>query len=150
MRVLSFDPGNTTGWAYQDGENDYPSGILDFGQLEGLIAVDDFLRAWNLETRPVDWLVVEGFRNFSVKATYGSENFTSQVLGIIEVWGLRHKIPCKKYFSHEIDNVAKIVGVNPRKGKHKNTHWLFAANYGRHHLIKCGKAKSAIQVAKEK
>lgn len=148
MKILSFDPGETTGWAYQDEtDNDYPKGILGLGQLKGLVELDDFLRAWDLEKKPVDVLVIEGFRNYNMKANFGSENETSQAFGIIRVWGLRNKLREHLYYSKDISTVAKIVGLDPYKaGPHKATHWVFAANYGRHYLIKAGKAKSALQL----
>lgn len=151
MYVLSIDPGETTGWAYQDGRDDYPGGILDLGQVSNaLIGMVEFLEKWDLQKRPVDALVIEDYRAYDAKANMGSKIQTIGVKDYCRAWGHLKKIPTIMYESRDIDTIAKQVGMNPRKGAHENTHWAFAANYGRHYLVRTGNAKSAIRLAQEK
>lgn len=151
MRVLAIDPGETSGWAYQDGRDDFPGGLIDLGQKSGgLIGMMDLLEDWNLETRPIDALVIEDYTIYDAKANMGTKGITIGVKDYARAWGIRKGIKIQMYPSSQIPIVAKITGMDPRKGAHKNTHWAYAANYGRYYLIKTGNAKSALQLAKAK
>lgn len=151
MRVFSADPGETTGWAYQDERDDYPGGILDFGQVKGLKEFAIFMEKWNLETRPIDHMVIEKYVVWGSKrgkaANTGSELETVRVIGILESWCFRNDIKFTKYPSSGdlLKLQAMQCGLDPTKGQHKNTHWAYAANHGRYYLQQIGLAKSAIQ-----
>ena len=150
MRVLSIDPGETSGWAYQDERDDYPGGLLDLGQTtKGLLGMMDLLEGWNLELKPIDAIVIEDYTIYDAKANMGTKGVTIGVKDYARAWAIRKAIPTELYDSRMIPTVAKQVGVDPRKGAHKNTHWVYAANYGRHYLVKRGLAKSALQLAME-
>jgi hypothetical protein len=153
FEVLSADPGETTGWAYQDQRDDYPGGILDLGQIEGLKALALFLEAWNLETRPVKVCVIEYYKVWSgprgSKANVGSELETVRAIGVLESWCIRNGIRIHKYYSERdfLMLQAKQCGLNPKAAAHRNTHWAYAANHGRYYLQQIGLAKSALKRA---
>lgn len=154
INVLSFDGGQTTGWAYQDERDDFPGGIKDFGQLEGIPALWDFLGKWNLEKRPVNCVVYEEYKvwggNKGAKANVGQNVIAEQANGIIIGWAASHNLPIAFYNSSDLDHYAKKTGLNPRIGAHKNTHWAFAAVYGRQWLQEHKYAKTALQRAMQK
>lgn len=144
--VLSFDPGETTGWAYQDERDDYPGGLLAIGQEKGLQALTEFLEGWK---RPVTQVVIEDYvvwrGNRGAKANVGSKLETVRAIGIIESWCFRNKIPFHKFGSDLTDLQAKQCGLDTSKGAHKNTHWAYAANHGRYWLQKKGYAIDALE-----
>lgn len=153
FHVLSVDPGETNGWAYQDQRDNYPGGIIDLGQIVGLKDLALFLEAWNLETRPVKVCVIEYYKVWSgprgSKANVGSELETVRAIGIVESWCIRNDIPIQKYYS-EADFLllqAKQCGLNPKAASHRKTHWAYAANHGRYYLQQIGLAKSALRRA---
>ena len=146
--VLSFDPGETTGWAYQDERDDFPSGIIDLGQIEGLPALVQFLEGFG---RPVDHVCIEDYVVWGgqrgAKSNTGSKLETVRAIGVIESWCFRKGIQFTKYTSDKVTLFAKQTGLNPRAGAHKNTHWAFAAVYGRKWLQDNRNAKTSIQRA---
>lgn len=151
--VLSVDPGEVSGYAYQDQRDNYPGGIMALGQLTGLKELIEFLEGWNLETRPVKACVIEYYKVWSgprgSKANVGSELETVRAIGVVESWAIRNDIPIVKYYS-EGDFLllqAKQCGLNPRAAAHKHTHWAYAANHGRYYLQQVGLAKSALKRA---
>lgn len=143
--VLSFDPGETTGWAYQDERDDYPGGIMDIGQEQGLEALTNMLEAWS---KPVTQVVIEDYvvwrGNRGAKANVGSKLETVRAIGIIESWCFRNKIPFVKYGSDLTGLQARQCGLDTSKGAHKNTHWAYAANHGRYWLQQKGYAIDAL------
>ena len=147
--VLSLDPGETNGWAYQDERDEYPAGIIDFGQIKGLKELTMFFENWNLETRPVKVLVIEAYKVWGNdrggKANTGSELETVRAIGIAESWAFRNDIKIHKYRSDGdfLTLQAKRCGLNPKAAAHRLTHWAYAANHGRYYLIELGLAKSA-------
>ena len=153
FEVLSVDPGEVSGYAYQDQRDDYPGGILALGQLKGLKELIEFMEAWNLETRPIKVCVIEYYKVWSgprgSKANVGSELETVRAIGVVESWCIRNGIPIQKYYS-EGDFLllqAKQCGLNPKAAAHKHTHWAYAANHGRYYLQQLGLAKSALKRA---
>lgn len=147
VKVLSLDPGETTGWAYQDEHCEYPGGLLDIGQIGGIKELAVWLEAF---TRPVDVVVIEDYKVWKgkrgAKSNTGSNLPTVRTIGVIESWALRNGIKIVKYPSYDADVIARKVGVNPRDGAHRDTHWVFAANYGRWYLIQQGLVMSALQL----
>jgi hypothetical protein len=149
--VLSFDPGETTGWAYQDERDDFPGGIIDLGQIKGLEELAKFLENF---TRPVDHVTIEDYVVWGGKrggqSNTGSKLETVRAIGVIESWCFRKGIKFTKYTSDKITLFAKHTGLNPTNGAHKNTHWAYAAVYGRKYLQDHHGAKSALQRAMKK
>jgi len=147
VKVLSFDPGETTGWAYQDERDDFPGGIIDLGQISGIQQLSLFLNSW---TRPVDHVTIEDYTvwggNRGDKANKGSKLETVRAVGVIESFCYVKGIPFTKYDSQDVTLYSMKVGLDPRKGAHKNTHWAFAAVYGRWYLVFNKLAKSALQL----
>lgn len=142
MFILSFDPGETTGWCYQD-ENE----ILDLGQCAGDVrGITEFLEKWN---RPVDHVVCEEYKVLPGKAMahIGTKVLTVRVIGAIENWCIRRGYDITYYPSSLTTIQAKQTGLDPRKkgANHKNTHWAFAANHGSWYLIRKGLKKTQIQ-----
>lgn len=146
--VLSFDPGETTGWAYQDERDDYPGGLLAIGQEKGLEALTNFLENW---TRSVTHVVIEDYTVWrgkrGAKANVGSKLETVRAIGIIESWCFRKGIKFSKYGSDLTGLQSLQCGLDTSQGAHKNTHWAYAANHGRYWLQQNGYAKTAIQRA---
>ena len=149
-RVFSLDPGETNGWAYQDERDDYPGGILDFGQIKGLKELAMFMEAWNLESRPIDTIVIEAYKVWGSdrggKANTGSELETVRAIGVVESYAFRNDIKIHKYRSDAdfLTLQAKRCGLNPKAAAHRLTHWAYAANHGRYYLQELGLAKSAL------
>ncbi len=147
-RVLSFDPGETTGWAYQDERDDYPGGLLAIGQENGLEDLTHMLEDWDLTVRRVTQVVIEDYVVWrgprGAKANVGSKLETVRAIGIIESWCFRNKIPFHKYGSDLTGLQAKQCGLDTSKGAHKNTHWAYAANHGRYWLQQKGYAIDAL------
>lgn len=150
-KVFSADPGETTGWAYQDERDDYPGGLLDLGQIKGLQPLTEFLEKWDLVRKPIDHVVIEGYKVWGGKrgqqANTGSELETVRAIGILESWCFRNKLSFSKAYSDDNKLTALQVGLDPFKGAHKKTHWVFAANHGRKWLQDRGLAKNAAQRA---
>lgn len=147
--VFSADPGETTGWAYQDERDDYPGGIKDLGHCSGLRELSDFLEKWNFGIKPIDHVVIEDYIVWGgkrgAKANTGSKLETVRAIGILESWCFRNKLSFSKSPSDDNKLIALQVGVNPYLGAHKKTHWVFAANHGRYWLQLKGLAKDAAQ-----
>lgn len=153
MRVFSVDPGETTGWAYQDERDDYPGGILDFGQIKGIPEFTIFMENWDTEKRPIDFVVMEDYvvwaGNRGAKANVGSRLETVRIIGVMESWCFRNGIKFTKYPSAGdfLKLQAMQTGLDPTKGAHSKTHWAYAANHGRYYLQEMKLAKNALQRA---
>lgn len=84
-RVIAFDPGEQTGWAFADLS---PAGIenLKFGYSPWKVAVSELLRA-QLGENPFDAVVYESWRLRSTKAKelVGSDLQSSQCIGGIKL-----------------------------------------------------------------
>lgn len=150
MKVLSFDSGETTGWAYQDERDDYPSGLLGTGNIRGGVkGISEFLRDWK---RPVDIVVAEKYviwgSRRGKKANIGTSPVAIRVNGIIESWCFLNNIPLHlEYDSGMCAMQALKTGLDPVKaGSHNETHWAYAANHGRFYLIEKKLAKEAIEL----
>lgn len=152
MRVLSFDSGQTTGWAYQDERDDYPGGLLGTGNIKnGVAGISDFLKNWDLKKRPVDIVVAEKYIVWGSKrgkqANIGTSPVAIRVNGIIESWCYLKGIPFHiEYDSGMCALQALKTGLDPTKGAHRETHWQYAANHGRYYLIEQGLAKESIEL----
>lgn len=145
MEVLSFDPGETTGWAVQDERDDFPKGLIDFGQIEGIPELVKFLEGYKLRHQRPAHVVIESYLTYNVKANMGRELETIQVIGVLKGWCYRHSIPFTMQSSRDNTLIAKQTGMDPTKGKHQHTHWAYAANHGRWWLQTHGYAKDALQ-----
>lgn len=144
MRVLSFDPGNTTGWVYQN-----PQKMIDYGQASGLIEVIDVCTEH--EGGIVDQVVIEDYVILGQKAMShtGSRVPAIQVIGYLKAWAHKQGIPVKLYPARMKPIQQKRTGKVP-KGAHSKNHWVDAYNHGRYWLIENGHAKSALQIQKAK
>ena len=149
MNVLSFDTGETTGWAYQNETNEYPSGLLGAGNLKGLPALIHFLNDFK---RPVDIVVVEKYviwgSKRGKKANIGTTPVAVKGIGVIENWCVLNSVPLHlEYDSNMCALQALKTGLDPVKaGNHSETHWAYAANHGRMYLIEKGLAKENIEL----
>lgn len=148
MRVLSFDSGETTGWAYQDERDDYPKGLLGTGNIkDGVRGISLFLKNWDLKSRPVDIVVAEKYivwgSKRGKKANIGTAPVAIRVNGIIESWCYLNDVPLHmEYDSNMCALQALKTGLDPKTaGNHSETHWIYAANHGRMYLIEMGLAK---------
>ena len=150
MRVLSFDTGETTGFAYQDERDEYPKGLLKAGNLKGLKALMTFLNDWK-EPYP-DVVVVEKYviwgSKRGKKANIGTTPVAIRGIGVIENWCFLNNITMHiEYDSNMCALQALKTGLDPKAiGSHSETHWAYAANHGRFYLIEQGLAKEAIDL----
>lgn len=152
MKILSLDPGETTGWAYLNSDLEDHRKLADLGQLAGREKLVHFLEDF---TRPVDLVIIEAYeinpRN--VKMNMGREKGkleTVRVIGSIESWAIRRHLKVQMESPRNNPLKAKRSGVNPKDAAHKSTHWAYAYNHGYDHLIKVGLAKTALAKSMEK
>lgn len=144
MKVLSFDPGETTGWVFQD-----PDKMLDYGQAKGLIEVIDVCTEH--ESMGVQQVVIEDYVILQGKAMShsGSRVPAIQVIGYLKAWAHKQGIPVKMYPARMKPIQQKRTQKFP-KGAHSKNHWVDAYNHGRYWLIEQGLAKSALEIEMEK
>ena len=143
MIVLSFDPGETTGWCVQDEKRE-----LDFGQAKGLEEVMAVIDEWIEEC---DEIVVEDYIILQKKALAhsGSRAPAIQIIGYIKAMAIKSKKPITLYPARLKPIQQKRTQRFP-KGAHSKNHWLDAYNHGRWHLIQLGLADSALVMMKKK
>jgi len=143
MRVLSFDPGETTGWVYQD-----PQKMIDYGQAAGLANLITVCEEYKGE---IDHIVIEDYIILGKKAMShsGSRVPAIQVIGYLKAFALQQGIPVTLYPARMKPLQQKRTQKFP-KGAHSKNHWVDAYNHGRWFLIEAGLAKSALQILKEK
>lgn len=142
MKVLSFDPGITTGWCLQD-EN----GIIDVGQAVGFEELDKVL-----ERHPnPDIMIIEDYVILPQKAKShsGSRVEPVKIIGMLEHHAYRNKIKVIKYSARLKPIQQKHSGKSP-KGAHRNNHWVDAYNHGWWFLFQTKRVKSNLQLEKSK
>ena len=150
MRVLSFDTGETTGYAYQDERDEFPEGLLKAGNLKGIKALMTFLNDW--KGAFPDVVVVEKYVIWGSKrgkqANIGTTPVAIRAIGVIENWCFLNDIKLHiEYDSNMCAMQALKTGLDPVKiGRHNETHWAYAANHGRFWLIEHKYAKEAIEL----
>lgn len=142
-RVLSFDPGGTTGWCYQNEDE-----ILAFGQAKDLVELMQVCEKYKDIT---DELVIEDYIILGKKAMShsGSRVPAIQIIGYLKAWGLMNKIPCTLYPARLKPLQQKKTQMFP-VGKHSDNHWVDAFNHGRYHLIDKFGAPSALEIKRAK
>lgn len=146
MKVLSIDPGDTTGWIYIED----PDTIMAYGNLK-FDKITDFLGEWDYEKNPIDVFLVEDFRVFNKSAVRnGDRQRTTRVLGMVEVIAKMKKIRLVKQDSNVLPVAVRTTGIDPYKGKHKDTHWAFAYTHVAYYFTLLKLRKSAGQLAREK
>lgn len=138
-RVLSFDPGETTGWVYQDIDK-----IIDFGQAKGLTELIEVCSKFEGIT---DHVVIEDYIILDKKARShaGSRVPTIQMIGYLKAWAITNTSHEPTMYAARMKNIQQMqTGMKPI-GAHKDNHWVDAYNHGRWYLIKeCG-AETALQ-----
>lgn len=144
MRVLSFDPGLTTGWAYQDENN-----LLDLGSIKGHKEFSQFLGKFD---REVDHVVIEDYIILQKKAMShsGSKVPAIQIIGTIKSWCYMHDIEFTMYRANLKPIQKKVTQIQEPKGPHSNTDPIDAYRHGRYWLVKNGHSKSALEIQMEK
>ncbi|ALY09306.1 Holliday junction resolvase [Arthrobacter phage Jasmine] len=151
MRVLSFDPGGTTGWAYQSEQVD-PTDTTKFAYGDVVTKrLTEFLMAWPLDKNPVDVVVVEAYRIRETKrdlsANVGIKIVTAENIGRIEFWCEMHGIEYVEYETKEKPTIWKATGVKVDKSVPKAiSHMLDAWNIGRWHMIKLRIAPTLLEI----
>ena len=142
MRVLSFDPGVTTGWCLQD-EN----GIIDAGQAVGFSELDKVLER---HPKP-DVMIIEDYVILPSKAKShsGSRVEPVKIIGLLEHHAFRNDVKVIRYPARMKPIQQKHSGVKPT-GAHKNNHWVDAYNHGWWFLFNRKLVKSKLQMEKSK
>lgn len=125
MRLLAFDPGNTTGWV----ELNEKAELQNAGNAEGFEGLQKVLDLY--DDQKVDRVVIEEYFVFPGKAMMltGTKLVTSQTEGIIKGWCLRKKIPFTTYRSSLCEVQQKHSQIKPT-GPHKYSHYVYAYNHG--------------------
>ena len=144
MRILSFDPGETTGWVYQDMEK-----ILAFGQAKGLAELMDVC---SKHEGKVDHVVIEDYVILNRKAAShsGSRVPTIQMIGYLKAWCIQQKLKTPTLYPARLKPIQQMKTQMKPIGAHKDNHWVDAYNHGRWYLIQeCG-APSALQIKMKK
>lgn len=124
MKVIGFDPGETTGFAIldQDGE------LLDFGQLKSMEALIEHLD--RLDPTQFKQVIIEAYRILPGKQMMhtGRPVVTEQIVGMIKAWAIRKKVGVTTYWSSDKPIQQKHSGVKPT-GAHSKSHWVDAYNH---------------------
>lgn len=144
MKILAWDPGETTGWA----ELNEKAELKNCGNAKGMIGVMGVFELYEGENKP-DHVVIEEYRVFPGKAMMltGKNNQTSQIEGMITAWCLKNKIKFTKYSSSLVEIQQKHSQVKPT-GSHSNTHYVYAYNHGWWWLYKNKYVVSKLQAKK--
>jgi hypothetical protein len=137
LKLVSFDPGENTGWAVLDPESEGHL-LKNFGTTKGKKELVELLR--DLETPYVQLqIVIEDYTN-RPKSAGGFDHtwdkgYTHRVIGIIEGWAIRHNF--KIAFSKPVDKAPAygVVGLTYVKGK-QNQHHMDAIVHGFHYIWK--------------
>ena len=146
MRILSIDPGDTTGWCYLEA----PDTILGYGNLP-YASLIEFIGDWDYAEKPIDVFLVEDFIMFDRRRQrFGDRQKTTRALGAIEVAARMSRTRLVKQDSSVIQTAIKRTGIDPTKGSHKKTHWAYAYLHAAYYLTLLGLRKSALQLAREK
>jgi hypothetical protein len=145
MRVLSCDPGpdgtsGTTGFAYQDENSLY--------ELGDIFSAAEFFKGWDLQEKPIDYIVVEGYFPLPGKEVmhYYRPNKTSEQIGRIKMWAELNDIPIHEYRPADKPKECKATQVFPKKVPKAIEHRLDAYNHGRWFLIEKGLALTALEL----
>jgi hypothetical protein len=135
--ILSFDPGDTTGWCYQNEDE-----TKDFGNAVGLKEVIDVCKKYEGK---VDHVVIEDYVILQKKASShsGSRVPAIQIIGYLKGWAIGEGVDVTLYPARLKPIQQRMTQMVPR-GAHKNTHWVDAFNHGRYYLIKEHGADTAL------
>lgn len=145
MRILAIDPGDTTGWCYIEN----PDTILGYGNLKYADLIE-FIGDWDYAERPIDVMLVEDYIIFDKRRVrFGDRQKTTRALGAIEVAARINRIRLVKQDSKVLPTAVKLTGIDPYKGKHKDTHWAFAYTHAAYYLTLLKLRKSALQMKME-
>lgn len=131
MKVVSFDPGKSTGWAVLDPESEGHL-LINFGTTSNKTELVQLLK--DFETTNVQLqVVVEDYINRPAKSggfdhTW-DKGYTHRIIGIIEGWCLRNRF--KMTLQQPVDKPGAygIIGLKYLKGA-KHTHHLDAIAHG--------------------
>lgn len=144
MKVLSFDPGKTTGIAYQD-EN------ATFAMTDTQ-DIYTWLEKVDLAKTPVDQVVIEDYVIKPHQATMnvGVKQDALETIGAIKFWAARNKIPVQMYDPKLKPTQCKLTGTFPKKMRKDIEHKFDAWNHGRFFLIQKKLAKTKLEMDMEK
>lgn len=126
MKILSFDPGERTGWARLDTEA--TPAITEFGTLIGKAKLYDFLQGGGLDR--IDQIVVENYIVRQTKKVNGFDHSWSKVetlryIGAIDLRAHQLGIPIFYYNASNKPAAYGMLGLKYIKGK-SNMHHIDA------------------------
>lgn len=135
--LVSFDPGNTTGYAEFNEGGD----CIVYGQLK----FDDLVDYCN-NLEDVKVIVCEDFkiRGPKAKSFIGSRLETVQAVGVIRAAAQRIQAEFVLQDASIKPTAQKWTQLRP-VGAHSNSHWVDAFSHGAYWLIKNGKRKTELQ-----
>lgn len=139
MTYLSFDPGETSGWAKFNEHGD----LEDKGQ-ESFETLCRFLDAYS---EPVKIVICEDFRirRNKAKKFIGNRMETIQALGAIRAFAMRHNAEFILQDSGIKTIAERWTGVKPQ-GPHAQSHWVDAFSHGAYYLIREGIRKHGLEM----
>lgn len=141
MINISFDPGDTTGyaiWRVKDGQ----AQIAEFGQM----SLDELLNWVNVYDKPVENVIIEEFKLFAKRAKQqaGSSMKASQAIGALRSFAVR-----KGARVHMQPANIKFIALKQTQitmpSQHSQTHQWDAYLHGAYWHIKQGMLKTALQ-----
>lgn len=144
MKVLSFDPGKTTGIAYQDENKTY--------SMTETRDIHEWLEKVDLEKIPVDHVVIEDYiiKPHQASMNVGVSQDALEIKGALIGWCRRNKIEFTIYDPKLKPAQCKMTQVFPKKMRKDIEHKFDAWNHGRYYLIQQGLAKTALEIELEK
>lgn len=137
---LSFDPGETTGFACFDAQGN----LIRKGHIRGFDSLAGFLteQAGNPNLKTV---VYEDFKIFAKKARSmtNSRMPVIQAIGAIRSFAVQENVEYKIYGSDRKPIQQKLSGVVP-PSDHSQSHWVDAYNHGYFYLLEIGLVKPSL------
>jgi hypothetical protein len=132
--IFAVDPGMLTGICIMETNG--------FVRAIGNHPIDDIYEMLDKDfAKDIQLVVMEDFV-VGDRAAYlkGSKNEASQVIGIVNAWARKYKIPVVMQMSGIKTIAEKMSGKRPR-GAHRENHWLDAFNHGYYFLHSVGLIK---------
>lgn len=143
MKVLAFDPGETTGICYLDSDN-LSTAWFHTEPADAMYQVAAFGGVFNSYYNEADLFVVENFRLYSHKALemINNELIACRVIGALEVLAVR----LNKKIVYQMAAQAKPFCTDERLEKYglysKNRHERDATRHALYYLIKNGRLET--------
>jgi hypothetical protein len=142
--IVSFDPGDTSGWSTWDYDEGEP---LEEGSVFHT-EMPEWLTDRNLTRKWIKAIVIEDFRLMQNKAIAqtGSHFYACQIIGMLKLWAYspEQSIPIKLQ-PPSIKGIAERLTGRKPVGAHKKSHSVDAYNHAAFYLRQEGKYRSLLE-----